>query len=202
MTFCFLLSPTSLLSHFPLSTLSQRVYGMSKQARMKIYHLHRWLPLLLLGFSAGNALAADNVRVEFVHPERFSDFRIRDRQEIASASMFRDEISSYLSPRVHRRFPGTTLTLKFTDIDLSGRLEPWRISRFPNNIGVRFDRNMQQPLRLYFDYTLADPKGRVLASGPGALVDTDYLNRYFYASNSQKSDILFYEKATLNRWLG
>jgi hypothetical protein len=168
---------------------------------MKIYHLHRWFPLLLLGFSAGNALAADNVRIEFVHPERFSDFRIRDRQEIASASMFRDEVSSYLSPKVHRRFPGATLTLKFTDIDLSGRLEPWRISRFPKNIGVRFDRNMQRPLRLYFDYTLTDPNGHVRTSGSAALVDVDYLHRYFYVSNEQKSDILFYEKATLERWV-
>jgi hypothetical protein len=168
---------------------------------MKIHHLHRWLPLLLLGFSAGNAFAADNVRIEFVHPERFSDFRIRDRNEIASAQMFRDEVSRYLSPRVSRRFPGATLNLKFTDIDLSGRLEPWRISRFPKNIGVRFDRNMQRPLRLYFDYSLTDPKGLILTNGSAGLVDADYLNRYFYVSNEQKTDILFYEKATLDRWL-
>ncbi|MGA8659500.1 MAG: DUF3016 domain-containing protein [Chthoniobacterales bacterium] len=168
---------------------------------MKINQFYRWLPLLLLSFGAGNALAANNVRIEFVHPERFSDFRIQDRQEIASAAIFRDEVSSYLSPKVSRRFPGATLTLKFTDIDLAGRLEPWRISRFPHNIGVRFDRNMWLPLRLYFDYTLTDPKGHVLASGPAALVDVDYLHRYFYVSNEQKSDILFYEKATLDRWL-
>ena len=174
---------------------------MSPTASMKINQFYRWLPLLLLSFGAGNALAANNVRIEFVHPERFSDFRIQDRQEIASAAIFRDEVSSYLSPKVSRRFPGATLTLKFTDIDLAGRLEPWRISRFPHNIGVRFDRNMWLPLRLYFDYTLTDPKGHVLASGPAALVDVDYLHRYFYVSNEQKSDILFYEKATLDRWL-
>ena len=169
---------------------------------MKTSRIYRWLPLLLLSFGAGDALAVDNVRIEFVRPERFSDFRIQDRQETASASIFRDEVSGYLSPKVQRRFPGATLSLKFTDINLAGRLEPWRISRFPNNIGTRFDRNMQQPLRLYFEYALTDPKGRVLTNGTAALVDADYLNRYFYASNAQKSDILFYEKATLSRWLG
>jgi hypothetical protein len=168
---------------------------------MKTNRFYRWLPLLLLALGAGNALAANNIRIDFVHPERFSDFRIQDRNGIASAALFRDEVSSFLSPKVARRFPGATLTLKFTDIDLAGRLEPWRISRFPHNIGVRFDRNMERPLRLYFDYTLTDPSGHVLANGPAALVDADYLHRYFYVSNEQKSDILFYEKATLERWL-
>ncbi len=168
---------------------------------MKINQFYRWLPLVLLSFGAGNALGANNVRIEFVHPERFSDFRIQDRQEIASAPIFRDEVSSYLSPKVSRRFPGATLTLKFTDIDLAGRLEPWRISRFPKNIGVRFARNMQLPLRLYFDYTLSDPKGRVLANGSASLVEVDYLHRYFYVSNEQRADTLFYEKAALERWL-
>jgi hypothetical protein len=170
-------------------------------SRLKTNRFYRWLPLLLLALGAGNALAAANVRIDFVHPETFSDFRIQDRNGIASAALFRDEVSSFLSPKVARRFPGATLTLKFTDIDLAGRLEPWRISRFPHNIGVRFDRNMERPLRLYFGYTLTDPSGDVLANGPAALVDADYLHRYFYVSNEQKSDILFYEKATLERWL-
>ena len=177
--------------------------GVSCQqtACMNITPSYRWLPLLFLGFWAGNALAAHNVRIEFDHPERFSDFRIQDRQEIASASIFRDEISNYLSWTMSRRFPGATLTLKFTDIDLAGRLEPWRISRFPRNIGVRFARNMESPLRLYFDYTLTDPKGRVLANGSASVVEVDYLHRYFYYSNHQRSDTLFYEKAALDRWL-
>jgi len=34
-----------------------------------------------------------------------------------------------------------------------------------------------------------------------SLVDPDYLYRYNYYPNQIKSDTLFYEKATLNRWL-
>ena len=168
---------------------------------MRIDHVFRWLPLLVLSFGAGNAIAteAKNVRIEFVHPERFSDFRIQGRDERQSAPIFRDEISSYLSLGLSRRFPGAQLTLKFTDIDLAARLEPWRISKFTN---VRFARDIGAvPLRLYFDYTLTDPKGRVVASASAKLVDTDYIARYNYYSSNQRSETLFYEKQTLARWL-
>jgi hypothetical protein len=162
---------------------------------------HRWflLPLLGLGACAGLANEPSNVRIEFVHPERFSDLQIQGRQEVTSAPIFRNQIASYLSPYVARRFPGATLTLKFTNIDLAGRLEWWRIRKFND---VRFDRTMgANPLRLYFDYTLTDSKGRVLANGSKAIVDGDYINRYVYYPNIQKADTLFYEKVTLYRWL-
>lgn len=181
---------------------SQRVYDIQKPSCMKIDQFFRWLPLLLLSFGIDNALAAEpnNVRIEFVHPKQFSDFRIQGRDERQSAPLFRDEISSYLSPSVAKRFPGETLTLKFTDIDLAGRLEPWRIRRFNN---VRFERDIgATPLRLYFDYTLTDPKNRVIASGSAGLVDTDYLARYNYYSPNQRTETLFYEKVTLEKWLG
>jgi hypothetical protein len=156
------------------------------------------LPLLSLGTWTALASEPANVHIAFVHPERFSDFRIQGLQEIQSASIFRDRVSAYLSPKVARRFPGSLLTLKFTDIDLSGRMEPWRIRKFTN---VRFDRNVASPLRLFFDYTLTDSKGRVLAGGPKSLVVGDYLYRYAYYPNNEQTQTLFYEKVTLGRWL-
>jgi len=155
------------------------------------------VPMVCLGLSTAHAALPSNVRIDFVHPERFSDFSIQGRQEIQSASIFRDRVSAYLSPSVARRFPGATLTLRFTDIDLAGRLEPWRISKFTN---VRFDRNVASPLRLFFDYTLTDSQGRVLASGSKSLVETDYLYRYVDYSNIERAQPLFYEQVTLKRW--
>jgi hypothetical protein len=132
-----------------------------------------------------------------VHPERFTDFRIQGRQESASAQIFRDQVSSYLSPVVAARFPGATLSLRFTDIDLAGRLEPWRIRKF-NDVRFDFDGS---PLRLYFRYTLTDSKGRVLAGDSKSLVEPYYLHRYIGYPNSEKVSTLFYEKAALSRWL-
>ena len=66
---------------------------MDKKSHMSMNSLPRWLlmPLLSLGTWAALASEPSNVRIEFVHPERFSDFSIQGRQEIQSASIFRDQ---------------------------------------------------------------------------------------------------------------
>ena len=87
-------------------------------------------------WSAAQAAEPSNIRIDFVHPERFTDFRIQDRDENASVPIFRNEISTYLSSVVAKRFPGKTLTLRFTDIDLAGRL-----GNRPGFHQVRFERD-------------------------------------------------------------
>jgi hypothetical protein len=167
---------------------------------MSMKKLFYWLllPMVSLGLTTAYAAEPGNVRIEFVHPERFTDFRIQGRNEISSAPIFRDQISAYLSPLEAKRFPGKTLTFRFTDIDLAGRLEPWRIRKFDN---VRFDRDLQSPLRLYFDYTLTDSKGTVLAGGKQSILDQDYLHRYIDYPNSLKVETLFYEQVNLANWV-
>jgi hypothetical protein len=158
------------------------------------------LVLPIVAIAATTAFSAEpaNVRISFVQPKRFSDFRIQGREENASAPIFRDSVSSYLSPYVSKRFPGCTLSLKFTDIDLAGRL----ITSNPRKLSnVRIDRDVASPLRLYFGYELTDSKGNILARGAESLVDPDYLYRYNYYSTQARTDTLFYEKATFYRWL-
>jgi hypothetical protein len=156
------------------------------------------LPLFGIGLTTAFSAEPGNVRINFVQPEKFSDFRIQGRQENVSAGIFRDQVSRYLSPIVAKRFPGDNLTLTFTDIDLAGRMDPSRTRKLSN---IRIDRNIASPLRLYFDYTLTDSNGKILASGSKSLVDPDYLYRYTYYSERAKSATLFYEQATLSRWL-
>lgn len=165
---------------------------------MKNFLCSLLLPMLGLGLTTAFSTEPGNVRIQFVHPERFTDFRIQGRDEIASAPIFRADISAYLSPLVAKRFPGKTLTLRFTDIDLAGRLEPWRIRRFND---VRFERDLQWPLRLSFDYALTDSKGTILASASRSLLEQDYLHRYINYPNSQKASPLFYEEVILSSWV-
>jgi hypothetical protein len=157
-----------------------------------------FLPLIGVGLTTAFSAEPGNVRINFVQPEKFSDFRIQGRQENVSAGIFRDQVSRYLSPIVAKRFPGDNLTLTFTDIDLAGRIDPSRVRNLSN---VRIDRNIASPLRLYFDYTLTDSHGKTLANGTKSLVDADYLYRYNYYSAQAKTATLFYEEATLSRWI-
>jgi hypothetical protein len=156
------------------------------------------VPIVTLGLSSAHATEPSNVHIEFVHPERFTDFTIQGRDEIASVPIFRDAISTYISAIVAKRFPGKTLTLRFTNIDLAGRMEPWRIRRFND---VRWDREFQSPLRLYFDYTLTDSKGTVLTGGSQSILDQLYLQRHIDYPPSTAFSPLFYEKLDLANWV-
>jgi hypothetical protein len=154
------------------------------------------VPIVSLGLSTANATEPSNIRVEFVHPERFTDFRIQGRDENASVPIFRDEVSRYLSPLVAKRFPGETLTLRFTDIDLAGRL-----SDRPRFNNVRINPEWGQPIRLSFDYTVTDSKGTVVTGGSKALLGQDYLYNYDTYAPSLKTSPVFYEQAALAKWV-
>ena len=169
------------------------------RTQMKQSFCYLWLPILGLALTAVFSAEPSNVRISFLRPGTFSDFRIQGRQEIASAAIFRDDVATYLSPVVAKRFPGCTLSLKFTNIDLAGRIATSVPPRLSN---IRIDRNLASPLRLYFGYKLSDSHGRTLAAGSKTLVETDYLYRYNYYPNQPKTETLFYEKAALYRWLG
>jgi hypothetical protein len=161
----------------------------------RLYYLLLLL-MLSLGLSTARAAESTNVRIDFVHPERFTDFRIQGRDENASVPIFRNEVSTYLSPVVAKRFPGETLTLRFTDIDLAGRL-----GNRPRFNQLRFNHQFGSPIRLSFDYTVTDSKGSVVAGGSKSLLAQDYLHDYDYYPQSLKRSPVFYEEATLSKWV-
>jgi Protein of unknown function (DUF3016) len=165
---------------------------------MKTFFYSLLVPIISFALSTVHAAEPGNVKIGFVRPERFTDFRIQGRNETESTKIFRDQISPALSSVVAKRFPGATLSLTFTDINLAGRYVPSRTRNFNN---VRFDREGASPLRLEFQYALTDSKGRVLTAGSKSLVESDYLRRYINYPNSDKVSTLFYEKTTLTRWL-
>ena len=61
-----------------------------------------------------------------------------------------------------RRFPGHTLKLRYTNIDLAGR-------RTPGPQGIRVVGGTTPPW-VAFDYLLQNPSGRTIASGSQRLV--------------------------------
>jgi hypothetical protein len=171
-----------------------------------------WRPLtLLLAVTASSALAASpaNVVIAYSHPEKFSststgyftDFVVQDRSERETAARFAREIPSKLGPTLAKVAPGCTLTLQFTDIDLGGRYEP-RLG--PNFRQVRFYHNGREPVRLYFNYTLTDAKGRVLMHGSSAATDASYVG---FSPNLTIEDIqlkydeFYFEQELLKSWI-
>jgi hypothetical protein len=152
---------------------------------------------IVFALSAPLALSAQpsNVTIQYVSPEKFSDFRIYGRDAQWSASYFASQISDYLRPMLNRRFPGAKLMLRFTDIGLAGGYS--NSSRGGN---VRVTRGAIAPARMSFVFLLQDSSGRTLASGSTRITDT---SNHSSLANRQRgsSGPLYYEKRMLEKWL-
>jgi hypothetical protein len=149
--------------------------------------------MLFIGFGCstegGGGAATGVVTVQYVNPERFTDFSVQGRDLQSSTTVFTQEVTNTLQPVMQSRFSGYLLTLRFTNIDLAGRRT--------GTSSVRVVRN-RTPARLSFDYVLQDKSGRTVASGSQRLVDNA---RSTQAGNPSRSGPLFNENRMLRRWL-
>ena len=156
------------------------------------------IAVILFGLDATPTLAAQpsNITIQYVSPEKFTDFHIYGRDARWSASYFASQISDDLKPVLNRRFPGAKLTLRFTDIDLAGSYR--NSDRGGRN--VRVTRGITTPARMSFAFSLQDSSGRMLASGSTRITDTSnatsLANRQRYASKP-----LYRERQMLEKWL-
>jgi hypothetical protein len=147
------------------------------------------------GRSSSRTATGPNVRINFVDPKTFTDIRIHDFNEFKSAKIFGDEMTQALSPVVAKVAPGCTLVLQFTDIDLGGRYKPWK----PQHSQIRYETDAY-PIRMTFNYTLTDSRGRVLSQGTKSLVRSLYLGWSGPGEIRESWDYLYYEKQTLLQW--
>ena len=147
------------------------------------------------GRSSAYAQTGPNVRIEFTNPKYFTDIRIHDFDEFKSAKIFGNEMTEALAPVVAKSAPGCTLTLQFTDIDLGGLYKPWK----PQHSQIRYEVD-SHPIRMSFNYTLTDSRGRVLSQGTKSLVNALYLGWSTQGYYHENWDYLYYEKQTLLKW--
>ena len=157
------------------------------------WHLIGMLLAVSAVFSA--VAASSNVVMTFVHPERFTDFRVLDRNEWDSAAWFTRNMTEALAPTVAQQAPACTLAFRFTDIDLGGR--------YRRNLSnqIRFYDNGRLPIRFYFDYTLTDPRGRVIASGSDSATDALYVGKYTSEPSKVWREEFYFERETLMYWI-
>jgi len=102
------------------------------------------------------------VTIDFVDPERFTDFRVNNQDFRRSSTVFTRDVTIALRPVMARRFPGHTLKLRYTNIDLASR-------RTPGPQGLRVV-SASRPPWLAFDYILQNQSGRTISSGSQRLV--------------------------------
>ena len=136
----------------------------------------------------GRGPTSSAVTIQFVNPERFTDFSLQRRDLEYTAAVFTQRMTEALQPVMESRFPGCQLRLRFTDIDLAGRRTS--MASPPTRASM--------PARFSFNFALQERSGRTLASGSQRLFVTE---RSSLSSNPNRSSRLTNESRTLARWL-
>ena len=146
-------------------------------------------------FAGAVSAQPGEVAIHFVSPEKFTDFRIYGLDVQWSAPFFARQISDDLRPMLNQQFPGSKLTLRFTDINLAYN---YRVS-VRGERGVRVVRSPIAPERMLIVFLLQDRNGGTLASGSTRITDTSSHNAL--ARRRSGSELLYCEKQMLERWL-
>lgn len=118
----------------------------------------------------GNASKAA-AEVAFSEPENFADFRMSHFYSDSDAEVLQKELSRQIERSAGAYLPpGARLSIRFTDIDLAGDINPFHNTRLND---VRIYKSVYIP-RMTFDYAVTDAAGTILASGNERLVDMAY----------------------------
>jgi hypothetical protein len=140
---------------------------------------------MLLAAAAASANAA--VMVRYQNPEQFADIGPQHDRDDALR-----EIERHFGKMAKHLQPGQDLNVEVLDIDLAGRLEPFRYAT-PD---LRVLRGTADWPTMQVRYTLTE-QGRVLRSGEARLANQAYLHRIETYANG---DPLRYEKQMIDDW--
>jgi hypothetical protein len=110
-------------------------------------------------------------KVAYNEPEKFSDFRMTEYYSDSDAGVLEQELTRAIERTAgHALPPDYTLTIRFTDIDLAGDINPFHRMNLND---VRVYRGIYAP-RLTFDYAVLDAEGNTVVSGSEKLIDLAY----------------------------
>ena len=138
-----------------------------------------------------NSEHVSSVSVTFVESAKFTDARPTEWERnspdlLAALAKFMQETGERTLP------PDMQLSIKVTDIKLSGDFKPWLGPPFNQ---TRIIKSVYPP-RIVLEFRLTDDSGRVIKEGKRQLTDVDYQRRDFRL----REDTLRYEKNLLRDW--
>ncbi len=135
------------------------------------------------GSDDGSKAAA---QVAYHEPEKFTDFRMSESYLKRDAEALQRELDRAIERAAGNALPpGYVLSIRFTDIDLAGDVNPYQRLDFRD---VREYRGVFPP-RLTFEYSVSDAAGNVVLSGSERLEDMAYDMRVRMPSNTDYTRI-------------
>lgn len=122
-------------------------------------------------FATSGSASKAAAQVAYNEPEKFTDFKTSEYYRSSDAEVLQKELSRAIERTAGQALPpGYTLTVRFTDIDLAGDINPYHRMNLND---VRVYRGIYAP-SLTFDYAVLDLEGNTVLSGSEKLIDMAY----------------------------
>jgi hypothetical protein len=156
---------------------------------------HVFLAAALGGcFAIWSAKAESNARVEYVHPENFTDVSFRSMTPQAAQDRLERELTNTIEGAAEHYLGGYRLAVRILDVAMAGR-EAFENPGFNSDLRIR--NSMGKPSKISVQYEIKDPAGHVVAKGARVLTNL----RYQWDYPDTRLDTLYPEKQLLRDWI-
>ena len=156
---------------------------------------HFFLVAALAGcFAMWSAKAESNARVEYVHPENFTDVSFRSMTRQDAETRLEREFTATIERAAAQYLHGYALEVRILDVAMAGR-EAFEQPGFNSDLRIR--NSMGKPARISVQYEVKDSAGRVVAKGARMLTNLTYQRDY----PDTYLDTLSQEKQLLRDWI-
>jgi hypothetical protein len=135
-----------------------------------------------------------NARVEYVHPESFTDVSFRSMTHEAAKERLERELTKTIEAAADQYLSKYQLDVQIVDVAMAGR-EAFDRPGF--NADVRIRNQMGKPPKISVQYEIQDPSGHTVAKGARVLTDLSYQLDY----GNSEIDTLYPEKQLLRHWI-
>jgi len=136
-----------------------------------------------------------NVRVEYVHPENFTDVSFRSMTHGAAEERLERELTKTIEAASAQYLSKYQLDVQIVDVAMAGR-EAFEKPGLNSDLRIRHE--LGKPPRISVQYQVKDPRGHILARGAWVLTNLNY--QWGYADSDQL-DTLYPEKQLLRDWI-
>ena len=147
---------------------------------------------MLFAVIGAHAQAAD-VRVHWLHPEKFTDIRAGNQSQDDFTAHVIKELNLVITDLAKKMPDGLTWNVNVTDLDLAGDVHP--MARMGGH-EIRIIKDLYWP-RMSLNYTVTDQKGAVVAEGKDDISDMNFLSGAYLIPMT--SDFK-YEEKMLRTW--
>lgn len=145
-------------------------------------------------FAIWSAKAESNARVEYVHPENFTDVSFRSMTRQDALDRLERELTNTIQGAAEHYLGGDRLDVRILDIAMAGR-EAFEMPGFNSDLRIR--NSMGKPPKISVQYEIKDPAGHVVAKGARVLTNLTYQWDY----PDTHLDTLYPEKQLLRDWI-